>query len=104
MNMKTKKTLLNSKLKKQLIFNFEQIKNVFNEEELIEKIGKIPINHYLVLHRIFRTKFDKLSDARLIMLSGIFDFTFSAGDYGYTQEQNIAINTLNDTICELKDL
>jgi len=102
--MKTKKTLLNSKLKKQLIFEFKQLKDIFNEEKLIEKIGRIPVKHYLLLHKIFRTNFDKISDTKLIMLCGIFDFVFCAGDYGYTSEQNIAINSINDKICELKEL
>jgi hypothetical protein len=60
--------------------------------------------HFLAIDRLRHTDFDKITDVRLIMLCGAHDCAFSAGCYGYTAEQNMALNDLEDSLCDLRNL
>lgn len=95
---------LPKKLRDHLISKYKLVKSCFNDENhLIDLLHQgIPINHFLILQRLRRLDLNKIKDIELVMLSGAFSFTFSAGSYPYSCKENIAINELGDAILELK--
>jgi len=60
--------------------------------------------HFLAIDRLRHTNFDKITDIRLVMLCGAHDCAFTAGCYGYDADQCMALNDLEDTLCELRNL
>lgn len=92
------------KSKEKFFKLFDKFKKAFKENEyVLTLLGKIPNTHFIFLQRLFFIKNVKeLSNDRILMLLGAFDFVFTAGDYGYTREQNLAINDMNDFIFDLK--
>lgn len=60
------------------------------------------LSHYMMINRIGHTDLESLSDVNLVLMCGMFEFAFPSGDYGYTKEQNKAIESLGDAIAELK--
>jgi len=102
-----KKKLLTEFDREILIDRINQVGKAFTkDDELFNKVmnKRVPLSHFLVIDRIHRRNFNSLKDIELIMFCGVFDSTFSAGDYGYNQTQCISINKLNDFIFSLKNM
>lgn len=103
--MKTKQKLLSVKLRNRIIEKFKRIQDIFDNNTITDRLYHgLPTSQYIILHRIIETKLHKCSDMKLIWLAAQSDFCFTAGDHGYTQEENIAINELNDLFCELRNI
>lgn len=97
--------MIRKELKKKLIESLEQAKDVFDESENLSNLmsGKIKNRHFLALKMLIEVEdFNKLTDIELTMLCGVIDFAFPAGDYGFSQGQNLAMNDLLDAIFDLK--
>lgn len=97
--------MIEKNLKKKLIENLNQLKEVFDESEILNKFmtGDIRDRHFLALKKVLDIEdYDSLSDVRLILLCGIIEFAFPAGDYGFSSGQNLAMNDMLDSIADLK--
>ena len=95
--------MIDPKLKEDIVQAFHAMLNVFDIDKSAELagVGKMPLAHYLFLRRMYDLDIDKMNDCQLAMVCGMFDITFSAGDYGYSKDQNLAINNLGDLIFDL---
>lgn len=97
---------INPVLKARIVDALRNVKNAFDDRaDLAGKVmeKKVPITHFLAIERI-KAQYDPvISDLKLAMLCGTCDFVFSAGDFGYTPDQNRALNALGDAIFDLKN-
>ena len=95
----------NPNLRKRLLDAFARVRDAFsgNDTDMLVWNRKMPFDNFIAIRRIV----DFLSegnppDVRLLMLCGACDFAFTAGNFGYTVDQNLALNSLDDAICEMK--
>lgn len=87
-------------------FRAEIVRKMKRIVEVFPKLNprSMKIEHLLMIYRLKHTDFDTISDIQLIMLCGVQDHVFTPGIYGYTAEQNMALNDLEDSLCELRNL
>ena len=94
------KSILKKDLRAEIVRKMKRIVEVFPE---LDPTG-MKIDHFLAIYRLKHTDLDTISDIRLIMLCGAQDHAFMPGSYGYTADQNMALNDLEDSLCELRNL
>ena len=85
----------------ELVNGFRKLVDAFNDEDAcFDKVAPEHMRpeHYKFILDLMKVDVVNVDDARLYELCKEFDATFVVGDYGYTAEQNRAINNLVDLV------
>ncbi len=88
-------------IREELIYKFNCVECRFDDEDYLDDLLRkgIPIHHYLILHKIKRTNFEKINDIELVMLCGAFIYTFGPTCCSlYSDDEKYVIERLNEFI------
>lgn len=95
---------INANTRAELVNRLQRVVDAFNDEDAcFDKISPehMPPDHYAFVKSLIGVNIGKLKSARLRELCRQFDIAFVAGDYGYTAEQNSAVNELADIVYDV---
>ena len=92
-------------LRDEICASLRDVRDAFGDkDDISRRIGErtMPVDHWLAIPRIEDSLKSSMADSKILMLCGVCDFAFTAGEFGYTNDQYCAINRLGDAICELE--